>query len=114
MSKVLAYVLDVGVLLDKSHAEFENYSTVYDKKYGYFDEMQDYHYDLSKAIAIANQYVADGVENTYAVITETMIDADLDLENTYVEGETYDLNDVVFSVAKIKNELVYGFVAKGA
>ena len=31
------YLVDCGVLLKEDDSEFECYSTVYDKKYGYYD-----------------------------------------------------------------------------
>ena len=37
-----AYLMDIGILLEKKDAEFESYSVVYDKKYRYFDEDQCY------------------------------------------------------------------------
>ena len=32
------FLVEVGILLDETDKEFDAYSTVYDKKHGYFDE----------------------------------------------------------------------------
>lgn len=32
-----AYLVDLGILLDKTDKEFEYYSCVYDHQYGYYD-----------------------------------------------------------------------------
>lgn len=36
------YLIDEGILLTENDKEFESYATVYDKKYGYYDEGQYY------------------------------------------------------------------------
>lgn len=107
--------LDVGVLLTKDDEEFDGYSQVYDHKYGYYDEYQRAYKekDLAKAIKYAREYVADGVDMTYAVITNqgqinyTKFDED-DIDNF-----TYLLEDVIFSVAKINDEIIENFIQGG-
>ena len=36
-----AYLLDEGILLTEKDAKFESYNTVYDKKYGYYEETRE-------------------------------------------------------------------------
>lgn len=37
-----AYLLEEGILLDKTSEEFDWYSQCYDKVHGYYDELQMY------------------------------------------------------------------------
>lgn len=37
-----AYLLEEGILLDKTSEEFDWYNQCYDKAYGYYDELQMY------------------------------------------------------------------------
>ncbi|MEE1255979.1 MAG: hypothetical protein UHN47_05650 [Lachnospiraceae bacterium] len=105
-----AYLLDEGVLLTKEDAEYEAYATVYDKKYGYYDEGQCYKADKTTATINAKRYVEDGVENTYAIVSNTWLPNDFDFEEGYVEDEKYKLEDVIYSVAKINGEIVENFL----
>lgn len=63
-----AYLVDVGILMNKNECDC-SYSSCYDKKHGYYDENQYLVKDLEEAKKEALEYVADGVENTYAVVT---------------------------------------------
>ena len=45
-----AYLIDEGILLTEEDEEFESYATVYNKKYGYYDEGQYYVKDEQRAI----------------------------------------------------------------
>ncbi len=104
------YLLDLGTLLTDSDPEIDSYNMVYDKKYGYYDIGQDYYATLADAVADAVDHVKANRPNNYAVISETSIPADADIDDTYVEGETYDVADIVYSIACIDGQLVPQFV----
>jgi hypothetical protein len=106
-----AYLLDEGVLLTKEDKDFNAYNTVYDKKYGYYDEGQCYIKSKEEAISEAKKYVEDGVENTYAVVSNTTLDDDVDLDDCPVDWyEEYILDNVVYSVAKINGKIIENFL----
>ena len=113
--KTNAILLDVGVLLTKDDEEFDYYSSVYDHKYGYYDEDQTAYKeeDLAKAIQDARQYVTDGVDMTYAVITNqgqiNYVGDTLETEWA-LDDFTYNHEDVIFSVAKINGEIKEFFI----
>ena len=105
--------LDVGVLLTQDEKLFDFYSHVYDHKYGYYDEYQRGYKekDLAEAIKYAREYVADGVDMTYAVITnQGQINYNNEFDEDNIEGFTYDAKDVIFSVAKINGEIIENFI----
>lgn len=102
-----AYLLDEGILLSENDDEFKDYATVYDKKYGYYDEGQFYIKSETEAIKNAKAYVEAGVENTYAIVSNTTLDDD-DMD---VDYEEYILDNVVYSVAKLNGEIVENFLA---
>ena len=100
-------MLEVGILLDKDHEEFEQYSDVYDGKYGYYDESQEFKYasELERAKEEARRYVEDGVEGTYAIITNQGV-SDVKPERIEVgEWISYSVELVLFSLAKIGGEI---------
>ena len=105
-----AYLVDIGILLSEDDREFENYSIVYDKKYGYYDIDQYYVKDLEEAKKDVKNHINETDENAYGIISETFLDDDVDINDTYVEGETYDVESIVYSLAKINNELKENFV----
>lgn len=102
------YMLEVGVLLKKEDEEFEQYSQVYDKKHGYYDEYQEYVLKLENAKKKADSYVKEGVAGTYAIISQTYILDDV-LDDAIrlcpVENESYALEDVVYAIHK-ENDLI--------
>lgn len=107
------YLVDVGVLLPRNHKEFEFYSTVYDHRYGYYDENQ-YISKYEGTLNDIENYVKNGVEGTYGVLTyqgefpdDTIIDEDFDLFNC-----NYSIESVVFSLCKKNGELVFNFIEK--
>lgn len=107
------FLLELGVLLSEDSPEYSGYSGVYDKKHGYYDELQEYKSDLNAAIKEAKAYVTEGVENTYAVISETTLSGDFDedeLSEVSVDDESYDMESVVFSIAKIGGRLQMNFL----
>lgn len=106
-----ALIVDEGVLLTKENPEFSRYAVVYDKNYGYYDENQYYILSEQDAIAQARQYVESGVENTYAIVSKTILDDGVDPADCIVCFEDYSASDVVYSVAKLDGQIVEGFVA---
>ena len=105
--------LDVGVLLTELDEEFNCYNGVYDHRYGYYDENQIAYKesDLEKAIKYARQYVLDGVDMTYAVITnQGQINYNDEFDDGNIEDFTYKPEDVIFSVAKIYGRIIEDFV----
>lgn len=113
------YLLDMGVLIPEGNEQFDDYANVYDKKFGYYDELQEYRYtdEIKHIIHEAVNYVRDGVPGTYAVLSVTELDPEIinAVENITddinVEGESYDKSDVVFSLYSGKNgELYMNFV----
>jgi hypothetical protein len=104
---------DVGVLLTSDDEEFEYYSQVYDHKYGYYDENQIAYKeaDTDEAIEYAKQYVADGVDMTYAVITnQGQCHYTEPFDDGNIGGFTYSYEDVIYSVAKINGKIVENFI----
>ena len=113
------YLLDMGVLLQEGNEQFNDYANVYDKKFGYYDELQEYRplNEAGNVIREAVDYVKNGVPNTYAVVSVTELDPEIinSVENITdeinVEGEGYDKSDVVFSIYSGKDgELFINFV----
>ena len=107
-----AYLVDVGVLLSKESEEYGAYATAYDKKHGFFDENQYHKSSKEQAIQEALEYVKQGTESTYAVVSETTVPemSEEELEETPVENEAYDLESVVFSCMKDSGEVKEGFL----
>lgn len=106
---------DVGILLTKEDKEFDFYSCVYDHKYGYYDENQIVYKKEStnEAIEYAKQYVNDGVDMTYAVITDQgQHHRDEPFDDGDITNFTYNSEDVIYSIAKIDGEIVENFVQK--
>ena len=105
-----AYLVEVGILLTKEDEEFEAYSGVYNRIYGFYDEDQYYVKEKEVAILNAKNYVEKGVENTYAIVSGTILPEDFDFENGVVEDAEYNMENVVYSVAKFNGELVENFL----
>lgn len=113
------YLLDMGVLIPEGNEQFNDYANVYDKKFGYFDELQEYRYtdEIKNIIHEAVDYVKDGIPGTYAVLSVTELDPEIInvveniTDDINVEGESYDKSDVVFSLYSGENgELHMNFV----
>lgn len=101
---------NLGVLLTEEDEEFEDYANVYNNKYCFYDEGQYYEREESKAATDARKYVENGVKNTYAIVSNTILPDDFDFDEGYVEGEKYILDDVVYSVAKLNGKIVENFL----
>lgn len=107
-----AYLVDVGILLDDDHDEYDAYAIVYDKAYAYYDENQFYTKTKQEAIKYVKKYIKEGVVGTYGVISETNIPYDYDFESGEFGPETYHPADVVYSIAKFDGEIKENFVSK--
>lgn len=59
---------------------------MYDKKHVFYDGCQEYISSFEKAVRKAERYVQNGVENTYAVISE------FETNCVYVEDELDNLD----------------------
>lgn len=64
------YKLEVGVIAENE----TGYNNVYDKKHQYFDEDVLFFLDYKQAKKYAENYVKNGVRNTYAIINEIKFD----------------------------------------
>lgn len=105
-----AYLVDIGILLTKKDKELDFYSCVYDHKYGYYDENQYYVSTKEEAIKQVKEYVKNGVENTYGVVSLTALDdsitkQDIDNGNVDVSNEYYLKEDICIGYAKINNQV---------
>lgn len=65
-----------------------------------------------EAIKQAKQYVIDGVENTYAVVSNVTLDDDVDIndEGLCVDYKEYITDNIVYSVAKIDEKIIENFI----
>ena len=108
-----AYLIEHGFLLFKDDPEFESYATVYNKNYGYYDEDQFYIIEEKQAIEEAKQHVVEcGYDNIYAIVSLADVDDDFDFEDQELGPEEYILDNVVYSIGKINEEIVEDFLFK--
>lgn len=72
-NKITAYLVELGVMLEKDNPEFENYSDPRFVEYAPYDE--DMYYETSKLNALeqVREYVNSGVDLTYGIITEVIL-----------------------------------------
>lgn len=106
------YLLETGILLDKSDEDYESYSQVYDKQHGFYDECQEFRPCFDKTVEEAENYVRNGIPGTYAIISEFDTDCgEENLEKMDLSDIEYNLADVVFSFVKQKDgKLVKDFL----
>ena len=95
----MKYYIEMGVLImpNEDPELFDEYNNVFNEKYGFFDEDRYSVSVLKEAKADAFEYVKNGVEKTYAIITE---------------GNSYDMEDVVFSIVKFNGNLIENFLER--
>ena len=123
------YKVEVGViwLEEENHEDIDCYNQVYDKQFAYYDEYVVFELDYSKAIELANSYVENGVNGTYAIVSKIDFDSryyNLDMETTlrivhtilggsYIDeyivlfgGEElyHNLDNIIYSVRKQKDK----------
>lgn len=60
----------------------------------------------------AKEYIENGVVGTYAIVSKSAINVDCIVEETPVEGETYFMDSVVYSVVKADDGVVENFFDK--
>ena len=102
-----------------------DYSQVYDKKHGFYDETQFMTTSKEFGINFINEYVECGVVNTYGILTEQVIDSDSvydelveeEKENPYLEliefgaYDVYDMLSVIYNIYKNnEKEIVKDFL----
>ena len=104
-----AYFVEVGILLPKDNAEYDAYSQVYDKAHGFYDENQFYRATLEEAEDYAKEYVEIGNDTTYGIVSESEVPDDFNFDEAEIE-ELYDMESVVYSVAKIDNKVTENFL----
>ena len=117
------YQVEVGILLNKDDEEFWSYNNTFDKQWGYYDE--NIWFTTSKQLAkrSALQYVKNGVQNTYAIISEVgELPEDMFIYNGNIVDHDYDdydcdfisedLEDTIESYAKLNNKIVKNFLQK--
>ena len=65
------YEVEVGIHLTKGNEEFDSYAitdVTNETAFAYYDENQVAFFEYKKALDFANNYVKNGVKNTYAFI----------------------------------------------
>lgn len=131
------YKVEVGVFLDKDNDEYEEYKNVYDKKHSYYEENSVLFLDYNKAVDYAKNYVDNGVNGTYAIISKLKYDSEeiyggrTQLEIDYAMADInsiigggyvedigmfnglYSLDNVIYSLYKVRNEENPYFMGKG-
>lgn len=107
-----AYLIDVGVLLTEDNELYDEiYASVYDERYGYFDEGQFYVATQEEGIQYVQDYVKNGVNNTYGIVSKTQVHDYLDFDDHCVEDEDYLVENIVFSLRKDDNrDLIENFI----
>lgn len=134
------YKVEVGVFLDKDNDEYEEYKNVYDKKHSYYEENVVFELDYQNAVDYAKNYVDNGVNGTYAIVSKlkydseeiyggrTQLEIDYAMEdiNSIIGGgfiedyigafggdKIYSVDNVIYSLYKIRNEENPYYLGKG-
>ena len=132
------YKVEVGVLLDKDNDEYDCYNNVYDKKNSYYNENEVLCLDYNKALEYTKNYVDNGVNGTYAIISKLKYDSEkiygkntTDTEMAYIMNDInyilgggyvedidmfddrYSLKNVIYSLYKIRDDESPYFLGKG-
>lgn len=107
---MVVYLIDEGILLDKDHEEFKQYSQVYNKKYGFWDEEQWFSESEETAIEEAEKYVSEGTENSYAIVSAVTVADDFDAVGGKLDCADYSMNSVVYSVGKFYGKPIQDFL----
>ena len=117
------YQVETGVLLKKDDPEFDAYNVAFNKKYALYNENIVFFSSLKDAIDFAMSEVKDGVNRTYAVVSNAgYLNDDLFVENGNIvdsEGNdfsedfnTFLFEDVVQSFVKVDDEIIRNFLNK--
>ena len=137
--KFNVYKVEVGVLLDKDNEEYDFY-LYYDKKHSYWEENSVLFLDYNMALEYAKEYVDNGVNGTYSIISKleydsrdiygngkeledeemgyVMNDINYILGGGYVEdigifNGVYELDNVIYSLYKVRDKKNPYFRGKG-
>ena len=106
------------MLLNKADEEYEHYSQVWDKQYGYYDEDRGVELSLDDAKKYIQSYVNGGVNSTYGIISELEVSDEEyeslkeDLkENSYFGNYLwfdmdYSTDSIVYSLTKNKENFI--------
>ena len=93
------YRAEVGDLLTPDDEEFECYSGVYDKKYGYYDTNVVYSLDLSEC----KQFIKDESPYTdYGIITSDILNLtdedveEIESQDYFCEWSAWSEDDIVY------------------
>lgn len=111
-----AYLVDVGKLLTPNDNNYNKYNNIYDKKYDYSDEKLYYLKYLDDAVKDVRKYVQ--IDNmNYGVISKVDVPDDFDFKHkpiisTVDQDEEFLIQNVVYSIAQIDNNIVDDFMYK--
>ena len=105
MKKV--YYIECGVLLDKDNGDYDWYSNAFDKKHAFYDEYVDFTEDLEIAKKYCNDYIKNGVNGTYGIVSQVYVDYDINIDDCYDyligDSDLYDVKNVIYNAWKLKN-----------
>lgn len=119
------YQIEVGIILTPDYEEYNSYNNVYNKDYSYYNENIWFCSSKKEAIKTAKEYVKNGVENTYAIISDVGKcdnDYSIDESGNIVDSEGYDYNsdfasyqleDVIDAYIKVENRLTKFLIKEG-
>lgn len=120
--EVNVFRVELGVLLPKTHKEYNDYNQVYGGKNAYYDENEVLFMTKEDAISYAKYKVATGVKNTYAIVVDEIINIDNEvLDEIKMSGWSFDIDmddftfdgtNVVFSLVKTENGQIEKFLNK--
>lgn len=115
MNKKNVFLCEVGVLLNKSDTEFDNYNNVWNHEYGFYDENATLFLKKEEAKEYAITYVKNGVDNTYAILADEGLcdcdefnDEDYDISEV-ISGE-HNAEDIIYCIAKINGKIIENFL----
>ena len=105
MKKV--YYIECGVLLDKDNGDYDWYSNAFDKKHAFYDEYVDFIEDLEIAKKYCNDYIKNGVNGTYGIVSQVYVDYDINIDDCYDyligDSDLYDIKNVIYNAWKLRN-----------
>ena len=105
MKKV--YYIECGVLLDKDNGDYDWYSNAFDKKHAFYDEYVDFTEDLEIAKKYCNDYIKNGVNGTYGIVSQVYVDYDINIDDCYDyligDSDLYDVKNVIYNAWKLRN-----------
>lgn len=132
------YKVEVGVLLDKDNSEYNDYNDFYDRRNSYYEENSVLFLDYNRAVEYAKDYVKNGVNGTYSIISKIKYDSEeiygkkaTDTEMNYVMNDInyilgggfvedigmfhglYSLDNVIYSLYKVRDKKNPYYLGKG-